>query len=244
MTPDLALLTAGIGLVAFLYATVGHAGASGYIAVMTLAGMTPAEIRPTALTLNIFVATIGTVQFVRAGHFRWALFWPFALMSAPLAFIGGYVSLPTAAFKVLVGLVLLASAARLFLRPPDDTGVRAPSRPASLGVGAGLGLLSGLTGTGGGIFLTPLLLFARWARTKEAAAVSATFILVNSSTGLIGNVVATKALPSVALPLGAAAVICGALGSYLGASRLPHMAIKRLLAVVLVIAGLKLVTGA
>jgi uncharacterized protein len=237
------LLTAGIGLVAFLYATVGHAGASGYIAIMTLAGLAPAEIRPTALTLNIIVALLGTAQFARAGHFRWRLFWPFALMSAPLAFVGGYISLPTAVFKVLVGVVLLASAARLFLRPPDDTGVQPPSRPASLGVGAGLGLLSGLTGTGGGIFLTPLLLFARWARAKEAAAVSAAFILVNSSTGLIGNVVATKTLPSVALPLGAVVLLCGGLGSYLGASRLPHMAIKRLLAVVLVIAGLKLVAG-
>ncbi len=244
MTTELALLTLAVGVVAFLYATVGHAGASGYIAVMTLAGMTPAEIRPAALTLNVLVATVGTLQFLRAGHFRWALFWPFALMSAPLAFVGGYVTLPTAAFKLLVGLVLLASAARLFLRPPDDTGVRPPRRPVSLGVGAGLGLLSGLTGTGGGIFLTPLLLFARWARAKEAAAVSAAFILINSSTGLVGNVAATKTMPSVALPMGLAAVVCGAMGSYLGASRLPHMAIKRLLAVVLIIAGLKLVTGA
>jgi uncharacterized protein len=237
------LLTAGIGLVAFLYATVGHAGASGYIAIMTLAGLAPAEIRPTALTLNILVALLGTAQFARAGHFRWALFWPFALMSAPLAFVGGYVSLPTDVFKLVVGVVLLASALRLFLRPPDDQGVQAPSRPAALGVGAGLGLLSGLTGTGGGIFLTPLLLFARWARAKEAAAVSAAFILVNSSTGLIGNIVATRSWPSVALPLGVAAVTGGALGAYLGAARLPQLAIKRLLAVVLVIAGLKLVLG-
>jgi uncharacterized membrane protein YfcA len=241
---ELALLTVAVGLVAFLYATVGHAGASGYIAVMSLAGMAPAEIRPAALLLNIVVACIGTWQFLRAGHFRWALFWPFALMSAPLAFVGGYIALPTAAFKLLVGLVLLASAARLFLRPPDDSGVRTPRRAASLGVGAGLGLLSGLTGTGGGIFLTPLLLFARWARAKEAAAVSAAFILVNSSTGLVGNVVATRTLPTVALPLAAAAVLGGALGAYLGASQLPHMAIKRLLAVVLVIAGVKLVLGA
>jgi uncharacterized membrane protein YfcA len=241
---ELALLTAGVGLVAFLYATVGHAGASGYIAVMTLAGLAPAEIRPTALTLNILVASIGTWQFVRAGHFRWSLFWPFALTAAPMALLGGYVSLPTNVFKVLVGVVLLLSAWRLLARPSDDTATGTPSRPAALEVGAGLGLLSGLTGTGGGIFLTPLLLFARWARAKEAAAVSAAFILVNSSTGLIGTVVASKSFPVVALPLGIAAVLGGGLGSYLGASRLPHTAIKRLLAVVLVIAGLKLVTGA
>jgi uncharacterized membrane protein YfcA len=241
---ELALLTAGVGLVAFLYATVGHAGASGYIAVMTLAGLAPAEIRPTALTLNILVASIGTWQFARAGHFRWSLFWPFALTAAPMALLGSYVSLPTNVFKVLVGVVLLLSAWRLLARPSDDTATGTPSRPAALGVGAGLGLLSGLTGTGGGIFLTPLLLFARWARAKEAAAVSAAFILVNSSTGLIGTVVASKSFPVVALPLGIAAVLCGGLGSYLGASRLPHTAIKRLLALVLVIAGLKLVTGA
>lgn len=238
------LLVLAIGVVAFLYASVGHAGASGYIAAMTLVGMTPAEIRPVALTLNIVVACVGTLQFWRAGHFRWALFWPFAVMSAPLAFVGGYLTLPTAVFKVLIGAVLLASAARLFVRPPDDTGVSPPSRGASLGVGAGLGLLSGLTGTGGGIFLTPLLLFAKWARAKEAAAVSAMFILVNSSTGLVGNIVSTRALPSVALPLAIAALVGGTAGSYLGASRLPHMAIKRLLAIVLVIAGLKLVSGA
>lgn len=244
MTFDAALLTGGVLLVAFLYATVGHAGASGYIALMSLAGLAPEEIRPTALVLNILVASIGSVQFYRAGHFRWALFWPFAVISVPMAFVGGAIALPTAAFKVLVGVVLLLSAARLFVRPPDDTGVTPPSRPASFGVGAVLGLLSGLTGTGGGIFLTPLLLFARWARAKEAAAVSVVFILCNSGAGLLGTLSTTRALPAIAIPLAAAAVIGGSAGSYLGASRLPHMAIKRMLAVVLVIAGLKLVSGA
>lgn len=242
--PDLSsvqpLLIIGVALVAFLYATVGHAGASGYIAVMTLLAMAPAVIRPTALVLNVLVASVATWSFWRAGYFEWRLFWPFAVTATPLAFVGGAITLPTAAFKVLVGVVLLASAARLLWRPVDDGETVPPSRAAALGVGGVLGLLSGLTGTGGGIFLTPLLLLRRWAPTKRAAAVSAAFILANSLAGLAGTVLSTRALPSVAWPLGVAALAGGTLGAQLGANRLPQTAIKRLLATVLVIAGGKL----
>jgi uncharacterized membrane protein YfcA len=143
-------------------------------------------------------------------------------------------------FKVLVGIVLLFSAARLVVRPPSDELATAPSRPVALGVGAGLGLLSGLTGTGGGIFLTPLLLLMRWARTKTAAATSAFFILANSAAGLLGNVISTKTLPTPAAGLALAAVAGGGVGSYLGSRRFSHVAIKRLLALVLLIAGTKL----
>jgi uncharacterized membrane protein YfcA len=243
-TEYLPLLVCAIFVVALLYSSVGHAGASGYIAVMTLFGLAPSVIKPSALALNVLVASLGSIQFYRAGHFSWALFWPFALLSVPLAFVGGYLNLPTHVFKVLVGLVLLFSAARLLLRPPPDQEVSPPSRPIALSVGAGLGLLSGLTGTGGGIFLTPLLLLMRWARTKSAAAVSACFILVNSVAGLLGNVSSTKSLPTPAAPLAVAALIGGALGSYLGSTRLTHTVIKRLLAVVLLIAGAKLVATA
>ena len=242
MTSDhLTLLTFGVLIIAFLYSCVGHAGASGYIAVMTLLGMAPAQIKPIALALNVIVAAIGAYQFWRAGHFSWALFWPFALLSIPMAFVGGYLNLPTHAFKVLVGVVLLLSAGRFLVHPPEEPETQAPSPSLSLGVGAGLGLLSGLTGTGGGIFLTPLLIFMRWARTKNRAAVSALFILVNSVSGLLGNVSATKGFPSFALPLAAAVIVGGAAGSYLGSRRLPQTAIKRLLAVVLAIAGFKLI---
>lgn len=235
------LLVAGVLVVALLYSSVGHAGASGYIAVMSLAGLAPAEIRPTALMLNVLVATITSLQFRRAGHFSWSLFWPFALFAVPLAFVGGAIELPTRAFRILVGLVLLASAANLLVRPPPDVAGEPPARPVALGVGAGIGLFAGLTGTGGGIFLTPLLLLLRWARAKTAAAVSAPFILVNSLAGLAGNVSSTRDLPGVALPLAAAVLIGGFAGSWLGSRRLPHLAIKRLLAAVLVIAGTKLV---
>ena len=242
MTPNTLLaLSAAILAIAFLYSSVGHAGASGYIAVMSLFSIAPADIKPTALVLNILVACIGTWQFWRAGYFSWRLFWPFALLAVPMAFVGGYVNLPTHIFKVLVGVVLLFAASRFLLHQTDDSVVGEPSRPTAISLGAGLGLLSGLTGTGGGIFLTPLLLFKRWARTKTAAAVSALFILLNSVSGLLGNLTSTRRFPSFALILAVAAIVGGAAGSYFGSRRFDHKLIKRLLAVVLVIAGTKLI---
>jgi len=242
MTPEhLLLIALCVLIVAFLYSCVGHAGASGYIAVMSLFSMAPAAIKPTALVLNILVACLGTYQFWRAGHFSWRLFWPFALLSIPFAFLGGYLNLPSHVFKIIVGIVLLLSAARFLMRPPAEREPYEPSRPVALGVGGILGLLSGLTGTGGGIFLTPLVIFMHWARTKTASAVSALFILVNSISGLLGNFSATKTLPGFALPLAVAAVLGGAVGSYLGSRRFPVTTIKRVLAVVLTIAGFKLI---
>ena len=242
MSPEqLMLVTLGALVVAVLYSSVGHAGASGYIAVMTLAGLAPEFIRPTALVLNILVASLTSYQFYRAGHFSWRLFWPFALMSVPCAFLGGYLSLPAPIFKILIGLVLLYSALRFFINPRPDGETRPLQRPLTLLLGAGLGFLSGLTGVGGGIFLTPLLLFARWAKTKTAAAVSALFILVNSISGLAGTVSSTRQIPALALPLAAAVLVGGAAGSYLGSRRLSPVLIKRLLACVLTIAGMKLI---
>jgi uncharacterized membrane protein YfcA len=241
MPDHLGLLAVAILVVAFLYSCVGHAGASGYIAVMTLFGLAAPDIKVAALVLNILVACIGSWQFWRAGHFSWRLFWPFAVLAVPMAFVGGYVNLPTHVFKVLVGVVLLASAVRFLVRPAEDTVTREPTRPVAMAAGAGLGLLAGLTGTGGGIFLTPLLLFNRWARTKTAAAVSALFILVNSISGLLGNLSSTKRYPAFALVLAVAAVAGGTAGSYFGSRRFDHVLIKRLLAVVLLIAGVKLI---
>lgn len=242
MAPEvLWILTAAVFAVAVLYSSVGHAGASGYIAVMSLLSLAPEDIKPIALVLNILVASIGTFQFWRAGHFSWPLFWPFALLSVPFAFAGGYLNLPGHLFKVLVGIILLLSAIQLLLRPPRESEPKPPPGGVALGVGGLLGLLSGLTGTGGGIFLTPLLIFMHWARTKSASAVSALFILLNSASGLAGNISATKSFPAFAWALVLAAVIGGTIGSWFGSRRLPHMAIKRLLAIVLTIAGLKLI---
>ncbi len=236
----IAFLTIAVFMIAFLYSSVGHAGASGYIAVMTLFSLTPTEIKPTALTLNILVATIGSWQFWRAGYFSWKLFWPFALLSFPLAFLGGYLNLPAHIFKIVIGAVLLFSAARFLMPQTAGENVREPSKSVAIGVGAGLGLLSGLTGTGGGIFLTPLLLLMRWATVKNAAAVSAVFILLNSISGLLGNFSATKNIPAFVLPLAVAVIIGGTMGSYLGSRKLAPLMIKRLLAIVLIIAGFKL----
>lgn len=242
MKPELlTLLTIGILVVAFLYSCVGHAGASGYIAVMSLFGLAPAIIKPTALILNILVACIGAWQFWRAGYFSWRLFWPFAVLSVPMAFLGGYISLPTHIFKVVVGAVLLFTAIRFLVRQTLDTVLNEPPRLTAVVVGGGLGLLSGLTGTGGGIFLTPLLLFKRWASAKPAAAVSALFILINSAAGLLGNVSSTKLFPTYAFVLAIAAVVGGTAGSCFGSQRFDHVLIKRLLAIVLLIAGAKLI---
>jgi len=255
MTPEfLIVLCAALFLVALLYSSVGHAGASGYIAVMSLLGLAPAVIKPTALALNILVALVAAWQFWRAGHFRWALFWPFAVTAVPTAFVGGWISLPTRVFTLLLGLVLLWSAWRFFFEPKasqSDAATaasvssvapveRAVPRTAALASGAGIGLLSGLTGTGGGIFLTPLLLMMGWAQPKNAAAVSALFILMNSTSGLLGNWASTGDLPDELPMLLAAVLVGGAIGSFMGSRRLPAQQIKRLLAVVLVIAGLKL----
>jgi len=238
---ELAVLTVAIFVVASLYSCVGHAGASGYIAVMSLFGLAPTVIKPAALVLNVLVASVVSWQFWRAGHFSSRLFWPFAVLAIPMAFLGGYVDLPTRLFKVVVGVVLLFSAARFLLRPSEDQEAREAPLGVAIPAGAALGLLAGLTGTGGGIFLTPLLLFMRWARAKRAAAVSAVFILVNSASGLLGNLSSTRTFPSFAIVLAIAAVIGGIAGSYLGSQRLEHTALKRVLAAVLLVAGAKLV---
>jgi len=246
VSPDLlAALVLGVFLIALLYSSVGHAGASGYIAVMALFSVAPDVIKPTALMLNLLVASIASWQFWRAGHFSWALFWPFALLAVPLAFLGGWLHLPAPGLKFALGLVLLFSAANFLLRPTADA-AQPPARPVALASGAGIGLLAGMTGTGGGIFLTPLLIHLRWAPVKAAAAVSALFILVNSAAGLAGTVGAAHGRdgPALALPLAMAVVAGGAIGSYYGSRRFPHASIKRFLAAVLTIAGSKLVLTA
>ena len=241
---DTSLLHLAIGVIAFLYASVGHAGASGYIAVLTLAGLAADVVRPTALVLNVLVAALTTYQFYRAGYFAWSRFWPLAALAVPAAFLGGFIHVPTAYFKMLVGAVLLLSAARFARQPTDPATTRFPPLAVALAAGAGLGLLSGLTGTGGGIFLTPLMLLLGWATTKETAAVSAPFILVNSISGLGGFLASGRTLPDVALTLAVVAVTAGAVGGYCGSRRFPVRAIRRILAVVLLTAGLKLLTGA
>src|SRR4051812_48636979 len=240
-TSHLILLFLAVGLIAFLYSSIGHAGASGYIATMTLFGLAPTVIRPTALVLNILVACIGTFQFWRAGHFTWKLFWPFALLSIPAAYWGGHLQLPASILKVLIGVVLLFSALRLIFRRGDPPETVPPALPIAAATGGAIGFLSGLTGTGGGIFLTPLLLFFKWAHIRQAAAVSALFIWVNSIAGLVGYFTKVRSIPSLGFILAAAAIIGGIIGSHLGSRRFAVGVISRCLAAVLIIAGIKLI---
>jgi uncharacterized membrane protein YfcA len=237
----LLLLAACILVMAILYSSVGHGGASGYIAILAIFSLAPAAFKPTALVLNILVSGIATFYFSRAGHFSWHLFWPFAATSIPFSFLGGYLRLPTHVYQPLVGIVLLASAYRLFLRKDlEATEELRPSIAAALVVGAVLGFLSGLTGVGGGIFLSPLLLLLGWARVKEVSAVAALFILVNSIAGLLGHIGSLQAMPFYVPILAVAALAGGITGSFFGSSRIPASGIVRAMSVVLIIAGFKL----
>lgn len=247
-------LAAAVAIVAAVYASVGHAGATGYIAVMTLWGIPPEVIRPTALVLNVLVAAIGTVQFARAGHFDRRLLVPLVVASVPAAALGGWLTLPTKAFELLVGIVLAVAAVRLGTEAvaagrtgggDDAPGpARLPAghlpRSATLAaIGGAVGLLSGLTGVGGGVFLTPLLLAVRAAPVRTVAATSAAFILLNSLAGLAGGLAAGRSVPLPWLELAVAATIGGVIGSHLGAFRLPVAAIRLVMAAVLAMASAK-----
>jgi uncharacterized protein len=241
-----ALLALGMLVAAFGYASVGHGGASAYIAAMALAGVAPAEMRPIALLLNVLVSSLGTWKFQRAGHFRWRLFWPFAVVSIPMAYLGGAVTLPGQAYKVLVGVVLLYAAWQLWLSGRSGAEMREVREPPlgwAMAIGAVMGLLAGLTGVGGGIFLSPLLLMLGWAGTKQTSAVAAPFILVNSLAGLAAVFVANStALPSYAWALAPAVVIGGWLGAEYGSRRFANPVVRRVLAVVLALAGAKMIS--
>lgn len=227
-------------LVAALYASVGHGGASGYLAVMALAGFDPAAMKPTALVLNVVVSLIGTVIFVRAGHFVWRLFWPFAVVAAPFAYLGGGWQLSAAVFRLLVAAALLFAAGRLFLPVTMRAELRSPPIWAIIVAGASIGLVAGLIGVGGGIFLTPLILFCRWSEAKTAAAVSAPFILVNSLAGLLGHVGSLGQLSTAWPWLAVAATTGGLLGSRWGSQLARPTQLRPVLALVLLAATVKL----
>jgi uncharacterized protein len=227
---------------AVLYSSVGHAGASGYLAAMALLGVAAATMKPTALVLNIVVASITTYRYWRVGQTSWSLLWPFASLGVPAAFLGGWIQLPGHFYKPLVGAVLLLAATRMawIARRADTTEVHPPKWWIAMLCGGVIGLLSGLTGTGGGIFLSPLLLFMGWSNTRIASGVAAAFILVNSIAGLAGNLSSVRSLPA-GLSIWIPTVIVGALiGTELGCRRLPTAPLRYLLAAVLIVAGLKL----
>lgn len=243
--PDTLLLTLLIFAAALLYSSVGHAGASGYLAAMALFNLAPDVMKPTALVLNLVVATVGTIRFARAGHFAWNIFWPFAVTSIPCALLGGYLKLPIQSYKIILGCVLLFAAWRMALAGRDVAG--APTKPLPLAPsliwGGTLGLLSGLTGVGGGIFLSPLLLLTRWADVRKTAGVAVVFILVNSVSGLLGHLASVRNLPHEIVWWAPAALLGGLIGAELGSRRLAPLMMRRLLAVVLIVAGVKMLAS-
>jgi uncharacterized membrane protein YfcA len=235
------LTQAAMGLVAFTYAMVGHGGASGYLAVGSLAGLPLAALKGQALLLNLGVSGIAAGLYFRAKFLRWGLFLPLALGSIPAAYVAAQWQTGRSLAEALLALALMASSVRLFFghllaqRPSKS----APAWPMLTVVGVGLGLLSGLTGVGGGIYLSPLVLWLGWADMKEAAACSALFIFVNSLAGLAG-IASHGPLPSVPPAWLAATLLGGAAGAWLGAEKIPRPSLARVLAAVLLMAALKL----
>jgi uncharacterized protein len=237
------LLAVCMALGAALFTSVGHGGASVYIALMALFGLAPTVIRPTALVLNILVTSFSSWRYFHAGLFRWRTLWPVLIGAIPMAFLGGSIQLPGEFYKPLVGIVLLIAAARLIMPQELKSTLNPKDIPIHWGVicGVAIGFLAGLTGTGGGIFLSPILLFMGWSETRTASGVTSLFILCNSLAGLLGNYASVQAVPPQVL-LFAVAVMAGALvGTRLGISTLAKRGILRALAVVLIIAGFKLI---
>jgi uncharacterized membrane protein YfcA len=228
-----------LAIMAFLYASVGHGGASGYLAVMALFAIAPPVMKQTALLLNLGVSLMSFIAFYRQGYFKWNLFWPFALGSIPAAFLGARIPLTDSTYKQILGACLFLAVIRMVVSLKEGS---RKSFPAVIGIftGAAIGSLSGMIGIGGGIILSPLLLLFRWASLKEAAAVSALFIFVNSVSGLAGLKTWIPIDQSQMIYWLAASLIGGFLGARWGAAIASNVKVKWILALVLIIASLKL----
>jgi uncharacterized membrane protein YfcA len=230
-------------LIALLYASVGQAGASGYIAVMALLGFSPESIKPTALILNMLVSLLVTWRFMRVGRVDWDLFWPFALAAVPMALLGGLLTLPLLWFDRLLGSLLLIAGIPFFLKKPNVTSFKPPRIEVALVVGCVIGMLSGLTGVGGGVLITPLLIYCRWADVKTAAAISAPFIFLNSLAALAGHWGSTSQLPENVWEFAMIALLGALIGSHLGTNWLPTNAVQKILGGILLISSFKLLLG-
>lgn len=237
-------LPLGVALIALVYSLVGHGGASGYLALLAMTSLLPRDVAITALLINLVVAGTSFVLYKLARHFSWKLAWPFLLASGPLAYFGSRLPIAESVYYWLVGGVLLVSGLRLFWPTTSATTTTTtifPGVPIRLGTGAGIGLLSGLVGVGGGIFLSPVLLLARWATAKQTSAVSAIFIVANSLAGLAGRFQQGGTIHSGTLTLVVAGFVGALAGSYVGAFSIGQRALQRALAAVLVFAAVKLI---
>lgn len=229
-------------IVALLYASVGHGGASGYLALMAIYGFAPEVMKPSALILNLFVSLTSFIMFYKGGHFKWKLFLPFALASIPFSFLGGTITLDAAIYKKVLGVLLLFPVARFFFYPNTrDADLKSSNFIISLLIGAIIGFLSGLIGIGGGIILSPVLLLLNWTNQKQTAAISALFIFVNSIAGLAGQLSKGIQIDNTVFGFIAIAFIGGLGGAWLGSLRLNQLYLKYTLAIVLLMASVKLI---
>ena len=241
MTETIVLFYFLLFLVAFLYASVGHGGASGYLALMALFSIAPEVMKPTALLLNLFVSVVSFVQFYRGGYFKWNIFWPLAIASVPMAFVGGLVQVEASVYKKILGILLLIPIIRfLFFSNIKVSELKRSSFALSLLIGAVIGLLSGLIGIGGGIILSPVLLLSKWTDMKQTAAISALFIFVNSLSGLVGQMTKGIQFNSDMYAYVAIAFVGGICGAYFGSLKFKQVVLKNLLAIVLMVAAWKL----
>ncbi|MEW9502682.1 sulfite exporter TauE/SafE family protein [Jeotgalibacillus marinus] len=239
---EISLLCMFIFIAAILYSAVGHGGASGYLAAMALFGVSPFVMKPVGLVLNLLVSGLASVRFYRAKFFSWSIFLPFALPAIPFAYLGGALQVPSHTYKIIAGVVLLFSAYHFVVTSKkEEKDIKKIPLFFAILSGMGMGFLSGIIGVGGGIFLSPLLLLLGWATTKQTSGIAALFIFVNSLSGLLGHISSVQMLPSYWPYLAVSAIAGGLIGSNLGTKRLNKTIIRRTLAIVLVIAGLKLI---
>lgn len=241
-TTSIIILSIIILIIAVLYSSVGHGGASAYLAVMAMFGVAPVVMKPTALILNILVAGIGAFMYIRSGNFSWRVFWPFALGSIPLAFWGSTISISHLVYKAILGTILIGTACwLLFGKKKQANGPIKKCHPFwQVLLGAAIGFLAGLTGIGGGVILSPLLILTHWAETKKTSGVAAAFIFVNSVVGILGHLSVAKLPPLYILYFVAAAAVGAFIGSTIGSKHLKSDIIKKVLAVVLILAGVQL----
>lgn len=241
MQAELLLFFALLFIVAFLYSSVGHGGASGYLALMAIFAISPLIMKPTALLLNLFVSSVSFIQFYRGGHFKWKIFWPFALASVPLSFVGGTMAIDSNFYKKILGALLLIPVVRFFFfKNTEPKDLKPTNFVLSLLVGGIIGLLSGMIGIGGGIILSPILLLLKWTDQKQTAAISAAFIFVNSVAGLGGQLVKGINFNTDMIAYVFVAFVGGLCGAYFGALKFPQTILKNVLACVLALAAYKL----